>query len=65
NFLRPDRQPGYWHLYLDPADPSSAQVEGAISVCDLQERSMSTLVGYFSDPFVRITLPAYLLASAQ
>eukprot|EP00051_Salpingoeca_urceolata_P028520 m.487268 g.487268 ORF g.487268 m.487268 type:complete len:615 (-) comp24923_c0_seq1:23-1867(-) len=68
-FLSPDRTPGYWNHTLDPRDPMSAQVEGAVSVASLLPAAnqtadrlvlqLHTKTGYWKDNFYTTTLTNY------
>jgi hypothetical protein len=58
--LSPKNTPGFWNQRLDPSNPSSALVEGNISVMDLKKKIITTLGGYWTDGFITLTLPRYV-----
>lgn len=64
-FLSPEQSPGYWKVALDPSDPGSTVVEGAISAMDLRLQVIHTKTGYFGDGWTQVTLPLYVPPSAQ
>jgi hypothetical protein len=60
SFLAPDRTPGYWNDTINPHDPMSAQIEGAISVVDFAAQTIYTRSGYWADGWVHLTLSSYI-----
>ena len=59
-FLSPEKTPGYFHKYLHPSQPMSAQIEGMIAVMDLRAGVVGVKTGYWADPFVYVTMRNYL-----
>lgn len=59
-FLAPDRTPGFWTDRLIPSNPMSAQIEGSLTVMDLETREMHVKAGYFTDAWIGVHLLAYL-----
>jgi len=60
-FLAPNRSPGYWqNPLLDPTDPMSQQIPGAICTADVTHRQFWAKTGYWSDDWIGISLTAYI-----
>ena len=67
NFLTPDPEEGQFDYYPKVKgdekkipDLNEIQVEGAISILDLKEKTIESLYGYYSDEWVKISLKNYL-----
>ncbi len=61
DFLNPARDyPGYYNSDAKPLD--QVQIPGAVSLLDLKARSIETHFGYYSDMWVTVTLPRYILS---
>eukprot|EP00035_Acanthoeca_spectabilis_P013173 m.240173 g.240173 ORF g.240173 m.240173 type:complete len:224 (-) comp15820_c0_seq8:1112-1783(-) len=62
-FLSPKNYPTYWDHRFNRADPMSAQVEGAVSLVWMNEKTgrheMRTKTGYWADPYTRISPRMY------
>ncbi|KAA0170773.1 hypothetical protein FNF27_06471 [Cafeteria roenbergensis] len=56
--------PGFWTDTIDPADPRSAVVEGSLTVADTETKTVWVKAGFWSDGWLRISLPAYLSSQA-
>jgi hypothetical protein len=58
DFLNPAGDfPSYYNAKGQPLD--QVQVQGSVSLLDLVERSVESRYGYYSDEWVKITLPNY------
>ncbi len=60
SFLAPDgKYKGYYADNPKSKDGSELRIEGAVSVFDLKNKAVESHYGYYSDKWVRLTLPAY------
>jgi len=62
DFLAPyGKFPEYYKNNIPSSDGKTVQINGATSLCNLTERTITTHYGYFADEWISLTLPNYIL----
>ncbi|MDZ7364117.1 MAG: hypothetical protein ONB46_25890 [candidate division KSB1 bacterium] len=61
DFLAPyGKYPEYYKNNIPSSDGKTVQINGATSLCNLTERTITTHYGYFADEWISLRLPNYI-----